>query len=1028
MKMKSFRANIAGVVIALILLGCTLTQLRNPTLTPISGPTSESPANATLLPPTANRSPVLTGIQSPADGSSFSSNGTIPVNVSIDSQKPAQLVQVYLDGQAIDSTVPEPQAQIVNLQIPGVALQGEGLHTLMVMTFDSDGRVALSNVVHLYGIPAEPVAYKLTAKKGDTLQAFAEGIQVNLDDLLAANPELVKMGITSGPQTLPEDTTLIVNLGIPPASQLFTVKAPGQVKYAAGIPTPPSATIQVGGCDVQVIVSGQDDQSSGYILYRLDPDSARFVAVKNVLPGGDGSAVFADKALQGPTQYLVSAYNDNGETFSIPVVAKPTDPGCSPVKAGLPVSNGILALPQDVKSVYFYIAINSGEYDRWPAKQGEFLSPSNGTIDLLSLLKTRPDLKLTYPLYINLEVWGWKGGNLLFLGNAYANLDETDLMICQIGPDCSGEASVNYVYNTSISDEKNASRAMKWYTSLPEINTVLFQLSTSPFPNGYQTEPPGLVYSQLKSGSGGSGHFVVDYANLPLPSQMNIPGDYGVPVQPTGTAQQTPTGFTGLEWLTSHLEKVGQSQWQLLDLNSTFMTPGSLLPVERRYFARFIPMDGGQPIGPVSNTVVIDFKPGATQPPIVIESIPPIYDIHIEQDQFIPPIPPDASIGWGCVDVLAVDPNAMAWTDPEGPWQYAYGIWLHAFETKTPICPTVWDPDANQSPLEKLWDYVNDGIGYINQAFHYAKDAVIGPFEAGLQLLSLGNCGTYCHQWLHVGLDIALAAYGIPPEIPDLNKLTDQGIDYIVDEGLKQIQLDGACSVVPKCREELTKMLKTMKNQFNNQITNTYQNEATAHAHGVNPLAIPYGGAVTVQPAAAAKWQMPAALVTITRKPGTENVTDIDMMYKFKYWMDVWINAYNETCVGQEHSYSTASCTINGGVAYGCNDVVETLNDPCEGTLFWGRIRVPTNLQPGESRQVKVILMPQPYYLPVPLPYQVYQSISSNDFPYLYVGADTTIQATLFGSVQSGAWPLENSVAADGPYPLTLPADLEFVH
>jgi hypothetical protein len=439
-------------------------------------------------------------------------------------------------------------------------------------------------------------------------------------------------------------------------------------------------------------------------------------------------------------------------------------------------------------------------------------------------------------------------------------------------------------------------------------------------------------------------------------------------------------------------------------------------------------MDGGQPAGPVSNTVVINYTPDTkAQPPIVIQSIPPIYSVHIEQDQFTPPIPPDPNFGWGCVDVLGVDPNAMAWTDPEGPWQYAYGIWLHAFETKTPICPTPWDPDANKSPLEKLWDFVSDGIGYVNLAFHYAKDAVIGPFEAGLQLLSLGNCGNYCHQWLHVGLDIALAAYGIPPEIPDLNKLTDQGIEYLVDEGLKQLQLDDACSVVPECREELTKMLKNMKNQFNNQITSTYQNEATAHAHGVNPLAIPYGGAVTVQPAVAAQWQMPTTLVTITRKPGTENVTDIDLMYKFDYWMDVWIHAHNETCIGEKHSYSTASCSINGGVAYGCNDVVETLAEPCDGTLFWGRIRVP-NLQPGESRQVKVILMPQPYYLPVPLEFQVYQSIGSNDFPYLYAGADTTIQAAIIGSVQNGPWPSETIVASDGPFSLTLPDDLEFVH
>jgi len=1023
MKTKSFWFNLVGIVLALELVGCTLMQGRNPTLTP----SADQQADTTLPPPTANRNPVLTGIQAPVEGSSFPLNSIISVDVSFDSQKPIQLVQVYLDGLAVDSITPDPQAQVASLQIPGAALQGEGLHTLMVMTFDSDGRAALSNVVHLNGIPAEPIAYSLTIKKGDTLQAFADRLNIDLDDLKAANPDLAILeGITSDTQTLLMDLTLVVPLGTPPALQPFSGKAPGQVQYAPGIPTPPSTNVQLDGCDVQVTVAGQEGQSLGYTLYRLDLDTARFVEIASAPPGGDGGAVFEDKTLYGPTQYMVSAYNDSGETFSIPVVAKPIDPGCNPVQANLPVSDGILTLTTDVKSVYFYISINAGEFDRWPAKQGEFLFPSNGKIDLLSLMKNRPDLNLTYPLYLDLEAWGWKAGELLYLGSAYAELNEADLKICGL-PDCSNEGSVNYVYTTSIADAKQASREMKWLTSLPEINTILFQLSIAPFPSGYQQAPPGLVYAQLKSGINGWGYFVIDFANLPQPSQMNIPVDYGEIYQPTETGQPEQITSNGLDWLTSQLEKVDQSQGQFWDLGSNLIHPGSLLPVEKKFYARFIPMNGGQPAGPVSNTVVIDYLPDTDNPSIVIKSIPSIYDVHLEQDQFTPPIPPDPTIGWGCVDVLAVDPYAMAWTDPVGPWQYAYGIWLYHYNTHTPICPTPWDPDANKSPVEKLWDYVSDGIGIVNQAFGYAKDAVIGPFEAGFQLLSLGNCGNYCHQWLHVGLDLALAAYGIPPEIPDLNKLTDQGIAYVVDAGLKELQLDGACDVIPKCREELTNMLKDMKGKFNSQITNTYQNEDTAHAHGVNPLAIPYGGAVTVQPAAASHWRMPTAVVTITRKLGTENVTDDELRYQYDYWLDVWIHANNQTCVGQKHTYSTASCSVNGGVAYGCNDVVETLDTPCEGTLFFGRIQVPI-LQPGESRQVIVILMPQPYFLPVPLEYQVYQSMSSNDFPYLYVGADTTIQATMIGSIQGGPWPFEMLIAADGPYPLILPADLEYVH
>jgi hypothetical protein len=110
MKTKSFWFNFVGIVLAMVLVGCTLPQLRNPTLTPSAGqPTNTTQTssagqqtNTTLAPPTANRNPVLTAIQAPAEGSSFPPNSTIQVNVSFDSQKPMQLVQVYLDGQAVD--------------------------------------------------------------------------------------------------------------------------------------------------------------------------------------------------------------------------------------------------------------------------------------------------------------------------------------------------------------------------------------------------------------------------------------------------------------------------------------------------------------------------------------------------------------------------------------------------------------------------------------------------------------------------------------------------------------------------------------------------------------------------------------------------------------------------------------------------------------------------------------------------------------------------------------------------------------
>jgi hypothetical protein len=141
MKIRIYRFFIGWVILAMVVAGCNLQK-------PGTAPNTPA-ASATLPAPTANRNPIIANVQLPEDGGSYPTSGSLPVSVALHSQKPIQLVQVWLDGELLTDTVPAAEAKVARLDLPASVLRGDQLHTLVVTVVDADGRSAPTNVVRV---------------------------------------------------------------------------------------------------------------------------------------------------------------------------------------------------------------------------------------------------------------------------------------------------------------------------------------------------------------------------------------------------------------------------------------------------------------------------------------------------------------------------------------------------------------------------------------------------------------------------------------------------------------------------------------------------------------------------------------------------------------------------------------------------------------------------------------------------------------------------------------------------------------
>ncbi len=210
------------------------------------------------------------------------------------------------------------------------------------------------------------------------------------------------------------------------------------------------------------------------------------------------------------------------------------------------------------------------------------------------------------------------------------------------------------------------------------------------------------------------------------------------------------------------------------------------------YYVRVTPMIGNQIAGEASNTVIVRYDPEAEPPPdISIPMLGPefytsLYTVEILD--YTPGATEDPN-QWGCVEFVKVEPNSPA--DIIG------------YEAGDHECPPAYTGEGYQGwkgvkkDLNKLGGYLEKGANWAAKAWQDIKAFAIKTLMKVTGVEALCEFAEdavlpegACYNVISAAVDVGLASMGIPPTLPNFDKLMDEGLDYAVElaaeEALKE--------------------------------------------------------------------------------------------------------------------------------------------------------------------------------------------------------------------------------------------------
>ncbi len=240
------------------------------------------------------------------------------------------------------------------------------------------------------------------------------------------------------------------------------------------------------------------------------------------------------------------------------------------------------------------------------------------------------------------------------------------------------------------------------------------------------------------------------------------------------------------------------------------------------FYVRVIPMDASGSVGKPSNTVVVHFTPAG----VPVESVGPldgpVYDAKVVS--FTPYRAADHNYDACFVTNYEVR-NCGQFYEPNKSYQYYQYQMLSSPEAAaniglspaqynqctitspkgTPICGCPGAPCSSGgdsgcfSSLNAFGSCISDGIqagasalqDAIDWAVSKAGDLYNGAVNFVVDTLASALCPSSikseCKAVISVGVKAGMAALGIPPEIPDFDKLFSEGLDYAVAVAASQL-------------------------------------------------------------------------------------------------------------------------------------------------------------------------------------------------------------------------------------------------
>jgi LysM repeat protein len=1015
------------------------------------------PSISSQLPPEA--ATVRVTLLFPNRNTSWPLNSFVPLVASAEAGQPIASLELFVNGNLLDKKAMSPGwsfPHYTNLWSwqPG----SQGRFTIIVRATDRAGNSALSNPLDITATEATGTRSPIAVESGETLAALAAEHQVSPDDLLQANPSLppttsfdavLEPGslifIPNPPVPVLEPVTLDPE-GLLPNGKLPGGNLPGQEPPEGTSPGGesggPSQLVQASGalsnlsfltqgalgeeptsapeapkivsadfskCIVTLIWNDYAMQEGslkypwGFFIYRSKggQDLERIATVN-----GKETAVdfrFEDPNQAGQVTYAVSAFSAAGETMSAPITLLVAGPDCAPeapsgrTSLNAPyLDGGDLVLPSAMDVAYLYVQINGSAGVRVPDGNRTFLPGSGQRFNLTGYLDSIVEQVQAPDLEIDMEVWGWAGGALEFVGKVHTTVNRTVLLACsQEGQGACSTGGAPWTGAVTVRTDKPIADQVfefRWETTgLIKATDLVQQISADAYTGPGVRDTHGIISSYEMPadeewfgavGNGSEGTFSLELALLYPPQPDTSECAYGG----WGASYAGTKNNYSCDWFADSYPNG---------------TPFTL-------HVRTIPLHNGSSSTAPSNVVLMHYNtpPLPSNAPALASEHPSIYDVEILRDSYRAPNFESTFDRWGCV-VIDEDPTGN-------------------FSVGQVVCPGIIAKQAQQAcegfSIDCLWELMK---GFSKSVAELADFVIYGinlskAAYASVIIDIIPYCSDYdlCKDAVVTGVNYGVSALtGLPPSIPSFDQLASDSIrTWALSEvgGIEIPGVDFLCDA--DCKKQIAdELIPQIKMAASLHSQPACGDILATRAHGQEPACL--DPRIVVHPAWGSGYYPAFVAVKITRRTTPESmaVTQAD---SGAYRLDLGIlgenfarkGFYGDNCVYRDNL--TAADLVGPPPEYtveldelGKYNYTAFTDDREEGHLFApNRVPVPW-LEPGESAVIPFTLQSSSSDSASP---KWWQGSCTRDvrLQYLYFRGLTHMQATeaCFSSGSSVEW------------------------
>lgn len=703
------------------------------------------------------------------------------------------------------------------------------------------------------------------------------------------------------------------------------------------IPPAPELVGHVAGCTVNLSLHylTYADLEDGYFIYR-SREGGDFERILTLPPFGasnkdSDSWTIEDTDQYGVVSYYASTFNVYGESAGTPKSFLLDQTNCISGRFGLATDPkidelGDLVLPFNVDTAYLYVQINDSQAIRVPEGDRMFLPGSGVKFNLNLYLDNLVEIRQYSDLNVHMEIWGWKGAELIYVGDLDRYVHRTVLTVCSVEGEggCTDGGVGEWVDEMNILPDfliplNEQKYEIHWQTSsLSETDKICLAMANDFYGPGLTDSNPTLLKicytSTQKEGfvGGNEGTYLLDLGKI---------------LYPEGTPSIPPySGHAG-------------DNYQYPDFASDY-PQGDPFQLGVRVLS--VMEESG--FNDISNTVYMHHltQYGDSDLPPMASNVPSMYEIEILEDTYQPP-KYEIRTKWACV-IIDEDPSGN-------------------FSPGQEVCPLTYvecgvnlncEDSGFLAILGAAWDLIVNG-------YHDAKQKVADGIA---KVIPYCDGNDTCKDAVKKGVDYAVTYYtGIPANLPNSDEAAARGATMIIMGQLSSVsgfeQIEEVCG--DYCEDQIAAILK--ENFSRDEIYKYGQPGCydLADHYGYFPVCF---APPTIVHASPGSGNFPGfVMVRVTRKNTPQSINATEELIG-KTQLNVTVDGFNDSRIGEYASFCRYQDNMtqgdlpypqdpnsNGNRGYGY------LGDsPMEEPLFKTvQVEIPW-LEPGQSLEIPIRL------------------------------------------------------------------------